>query len=115
VRARDTENKLSPMSDPLLVTTAPADSNDQTPPTEPANITAQSDGGFLQVTWSASTDDFAPQSLIRYDIYVDGFLRRVVVGETAAEVDFYVDEQIVTIIAVDTADNASSPGTAPIG
>jgi hypothetical protein len=42
-------------------------------------------------------------------------LRRVVVGETAAEVDFYFGEQTVTVIAVDTADNESAPGTVPIG
>jgi chitodextrinase len=115
VRARDSENKLSPMSDPLVVTTAPADPNDLTPPTEPSNVTAPSIGGFLLVSWSPSTDDITPQALIRYDIYVDGQLRRVVVGETSAEVDFYVDEQIVTVIAVDAADNGSPAGTAPVG
>jgi hypothetical protein len=36
------------------------------------------------------------------------------VGETAVEVDFYFDEQNVTIIAVDTADNESVPATVPI-
>jgi chitodextrinase len=115
VRARDNEGKLSPMSDPLVVTTAPADPSDQTPPTQPTNITADNIGGFLLVSWSASSDNLAPASLIRYDIYVDGQLRRVVVGETTAEVDFYIDEQTVTVIAVDTADNESEPATIPIG
>lgn len=115
VRARDSENKQSPMSDPLLVTTTASDPNDQSPPTAPANVTVNSDGAFLMVSWSASTDDLAPASLIRYDIYVDGFLRRVVVGETAAEVDFYFGEQTVTIIAVDTADHESEPVSVPIG
>jgi hypothetical protein len=115
VRARDSEGNQSPMSDPLVVTTAPADPNDHTPPTPPANVTAPSIGGFLLVSWSASTDDVAPPSLIRYDIYVDGQLRRVVVGETSAEVDFYFEEQNVTVIAVDTADNQSEPVTVPRG
>ena len=115
VRARDSEGNLSPMSDPLLVTTAPADPGDQTGPTQPGNISAENIGGFLLVSWDPATDDFAPQSLIRYDIYVDGQLRRVVVGETAAEVDFYFEEQTVTVIAVDTADNESEPATIPIG
>ncbi len=115
VRARDGEGNLSPMSDPLPVTTAPADPNDQTPPAQPANITADNIGGFLLVSWSPSTDDHAPPSLISYDIYVNGQLRRVVVGETAAEVDFYAGEDhTVTVIAVDTADNESVPGTIPI-
>jgi chitodextrinase len=115
VRARDSEGNLSPVSDPLLVTTAPADPNDQTPPTQPANISAQDIGGFLLVSWSPSSDNLAPPSLIRYDIYVDGQLRRIVVGGTAAEVDFYFEERTVTVIAVDTADNESAPGTIPIG
>jgi chitodextrinase len=116
VRARDSEGNPSPMSDPVIVTTEPADPDDQTPPTQPADVIAQDVGGFLLVSWSPSTDDLAPPSLIRYDIYVDGELRRVVVGETAAEVfDFYFGEQTVTVIAVDTADNESEPATVPIG
>ena len=116
VRARDPEGNQSPMSDPLLVTTAPADPNDQTPPTQPANITAENIGGFLLVSWNASSDNLAPPALIRYDIYVNDQLRRVVVGETAAEVDFYFGEDhTVTVVAVDTADNASTPGSISIG
>jgi chitodextrinase len=115
VRARDAENNLSALSDPLPVMTAPPDPGDQASPTRPANITVENIGGFLLVGWSPSVDNVAPQSLIRYDIYVDGELRRVVVGETAAEVDFYVEERTVTVVAVDTADNESEPGTAPTG
>jgi chitinase len=114
VRARDSQGKLSPMSDPLVVTTAPADPDDQTPPTPPSNVTVESLGGFLLVAFDPSTDNAAPAALIRYDIYVDGVLRRVAVGETAVEVDFYFEEQTVTVIAVDTADNASAPVTVPI-
>ena len=114
VRARDGEGNLSPVSDPLFVTTAAADPNDHTAPAPPANITADNIGGFLLVSWSPSADDVAPSALVRYDIYVNGQLRRVVVGETAAEVDFYPGEDhTVTVIAVDTADNASTPGTIP--
>ena len=91
------------------MTTDPADPNDHTPPTEPMNVTAENDGGFIIVSWEPSTDDLAPQSLIRYDVYVNGKLRAVVVGRTiAAEVD---SEFGVNDIAVDTADNESSPGT----
>jgi chitodextrinase len=115
VRARDTDGNLSSLSDALLVTTLPADPNDQTPPTQPSNVTAENIGGFLLVSWNPSTDNLAAQSLIRYDIYVNGELRRVVVGATAAEVDFYVGEDhTVSVVAVDTADNESIPGTIPI-
>lgn len=115
VRARDTDGHQSPMSDPLQVTTAPADPADQAPPTPPEDVTANSIGGFLLVSWSASSDNLAPASLLRYDIYVNGQLRRVVIGDTAAEVDFYFGEDhTVTVIAVDTADNESTPVSIPI-
>ena len=106
VRARDIDGNLSPVSDPVFVTTEPANPNDQTPPTQPANITAENTGGFHLVRWDPSTDDFAPQSFIRYDVYVNGELRAVVVGTTTAEVELYLGEtSTITVIAVDTADN----------
>jgi hypothetical protein len=112
VRAQDYDGNVSPFSDPLFVTTEPANPNDHTPPTAPTNITAEDTGGFFLVRWDPSTDDFAPQSLIRYDVYVDGELRAVVVGNTAAEVELYLGvTSTVAIIAIDTADNESAPGT----
>jgi chitodextrinase len=110
VRARDVDGNLSPLSDPLAVTTDAADPDDQTPPAQPANITAEV-GGFITLRWDPSTDDVAPQSLIRYDVYVNGDLRAVVVGDTMAEVDSDYGVNVITIIAVDTADNESAPGT----
>ena len=41
VRARDVDGNLSPLSDPVFVTTQPANPDDHTPPTQPANITAR--------------------------------------------------------------------------
>ena len=94
------------------MTTDPADPNDHTPPTQPTNITANKDGAFINLRWDPSTDDVAPQSFIRYDVYVNGELRTVVVGSTTAQVesDYGVTNNI-SIIAVDTADNESVPGT----
>lgn len=112
VRARDGDGNYSPMSDPVFVTTDPIDPNDQTPPTEPANVTAENTGGFHLVRWDASTDDLAPHQFIRYDVYVNGQLQTVVVGATSAEVELYLGEtSTITVIAVDTADNESAPGT----
>jgi chitodextrinase len=112
VRARDSDGNLSPMSDPMFVTTLAANPNDHTPPTSPANVTAENTGGFHMVRWEASTDDFAGQQFIRYDIYVNGQLQRVVVGATTAEVELYLDEtSTITVIAVDTADNESQPAS----
>jgi hypothetical protein len=112
VRARDVDGNWSPMSDPLIVTTAAANPDDHTPPTQPANITAEDDGALVIVNWDPSSDDFAPQALIRYDVYVDDELRVVVVGNTAASIEIdYGVSSVITIIAVDTADNESVPGT----
>ena len=111
VRARDVNGNLSPFSDPVFVTTEPPNPNDHTPPTQPANITANNDGAFINVGWSASTDDVAPQSLIRYDVYVNGVLGAVVVGQTTAQVEADYGVATIAIVAVDTADNASAPGT----
>jgi chitinase len=116
VRARDVDGNWSPFSDPLFVTTAPANPNDHIPPTPPTNVTAESDGALFLVRWDPSTDDFAPQSLIRYDVYVNGELRAVVVGNTTAEVENeYGVTQVITVVAVDTADNESAPGTITVG
>jgi chitodextrinase len=114
VRARDVDGNLSPFSDPVFVTTEPADPNDHTPPTRPLDVIAENDGGHLAVRWTPSTDDLAPQSFIRYDVYVNGELRAVVVGHTSAEAeaDFGVNE--IAVIAVDTADNESVPGTTTV-
>ena len=111
MRARDIDGNFSPFSDPVFVTTAPANPEDHTPPTQPANITSQSDGAFLNLHWDASTDDFSPQSFIRYDVYVNDELRAVVVGTAAAQVEVDYGVNTVAIIAVDTADNESVPGT----
>jgi hypothetical protein len=100
------------MSDPVFVTTLPANPNDHTPPTSPANVTAENTGGFHMVRWEASTDDFAAQQFIRYDLYVNDQLQTVVVGVTSGEVELYLNEtSTITIIAVDTADNESPPAS----
>jgi chitodextrinase len=112
VRARDSDGNDSPMSDPTFVTTDPIDPNDQTPPTQPANLAAEDTGGFHLVSWTASTDDLAPPQFIRYDIYVNDVLQTVVVGTTSAEVELYLNEtSTITVIAVDTADRESAPAS----
>lgn len=111
VRARDVDGNLSPVSDPVIVITDPIDPNDVTPPTAPANLAAESNGAFVTVSWDASTDDFAPQQFVRYDVYVDGVLSAVIVGGTTTDVEADYGEHTITVIAVDTADNESAPST----
>ena len=111
VQARDIDGNFSPVSDPVFVTTDPADPNDHTPPTQPMNVTAEADGAHIIVRWDPSTDDLAPQSFIRYDVYVNGELRAVVVGDATAVVEGDYGVNNISVIAVDTADNESTPGT----
>jgi hypothetical protein len=115
VRARDVDGNWSPLSEPLFVTTEAANPDDRTPPSQPTNLTAEDLGGHFLLRWDPSTDDFAPQSFIRYDIYVDGVLRAVSVGNTIAEIETEPGVSTITIIAVDTADNESAPGTMTVG
>jgi chitodextrinase len=114
VRARDVDGNWSPFSEPVFVTTDPSDPNDHTPPTQPANVAALVDGGHIVVSWEPSTDNVAPQAFIRYDVYVNGELRAVVVGKASAEVEGDFGVNNISVIAVDTADNASAPGTTTV-
>ena len=102
---------MSPVSDPVFVTTDPADPNDHTPPTPPVNVTAETDGGHIVVRWDPSTDDLASPTFIRYDVYVNGELRAVVVGKAGAAVEGDFGLNNISVVAVDTADNESAPGT----
>jgi hypothetical protein len=111
IRARDVDGNLSPFSDPVFVTTDAADPNDQMPPTPPLNVAAEADGGHIIVRWDLSTDDLALQTFIRYDVYVNGELRAVVVGRASAEVEGDPGVNDISVIAVDAADNESAPGT----
>lgn len=111
VEARDVDGNVS-LSDPVLVTTHPPHPDDVTPPTPPRNVTVQNSAGPLIVSWEASTDDFAPQSLIRYQVYVNGELSAVVVGETTStQFESALEIGEISVVAVDTADNESAPGT----
>jgi chitodextrinase len=117
VQARDFGNNLSPVSDPVNVTTEPSNPNDVTPPTTPANLREDHFGdGEIHLRWDASTDDLDPQSLIRYNVYVNGILSDFPVGLTRSIVYATSADGIetITIIAVDTAGNESAPATITI-
>jgi len=112
VQARDDGNNLSPFSDPVTLTTAAPNSVDTTPPTRPGNLEGIDQGcGEVWLSWTQSTDDFDDQSLIRYDIYVNGMLDHSVVGvdSTIAFGDWQVN--VFDIVAVDTSGNQSAPAT----
>jgi chitodextrinase len=117
VRAYDYAYHLGPFSDPITVTTLPANPDDTTPPTTPGvNAYSFGDGSTeTQVSWSQSTDDFDVQSNITYYVYLNGVLQEALVG-SGGPISVYAEfgENLIEVIARDTAGNASAPGTATI-
>jgi chitodextrinase len=111
VQAKDGANWSSP-SNTLTVTTEPRNPNDTTPPTRPANLWADYWGGNeIQLIWDQSVDDLDPQSIIRYDVYVNGVLDDIRVGSGRSNVYIVEGLNTLTVIAVDTASNESAEAT----
>jgi chitodextrinase len=114
VQARDFAGLQSPLSDPVTVTTAPADASDTTPPTTPSNLSGDSSSADAEtsLSWGQSTDNVTPQSLIQYEIYVNGVLDHTLVGRGRTVVYGTVGmTNIFEVIAVDAAGNRSAPAT----
>jgi chitodextrinase len=115
VQARDFGGNLSPMSDPLTVTTEASDPNDTKPPTTPGNLTDNGmsfPDGETWLFWEESTDNVDPQSVIRYDVYVNGVLDHSLIG--ADSTILYGAPGVSNtfqVIAVDSAGNQSAPAT----
>ena len=115
VRANDFGGNASPISDPVTVITEARDTTDTEPPITPANFRDNGmsfQDGETWLFWDQSTDNVDPQSVIRYDIYVNGVFdhslmgygQTVVYGNAGVENTFQV-------IAVDSAGNPSAPAT----
>lgn len=113
IQARDRLNNLSPPSD-IAVTTLPSNPNDVTPPTMPGNLTAFHYEGDreMSLSWNPSVDDFDAQSVIRYDVYVNGVLEDILIGKSFLQTLYgEFGTNTVTVIAIDTAGNQSAPAT----
>jgi Fibronectin type III domain len=113
IQARDKSNNLSPPSN-IAVTTKPSNPNDVTPPTMPANLTAFHYEGDreMSLSWTQSVDDFDAQSVIRYDVYVNGVLEDILIGRSYLQTVYGVfGTNTVTVIAIDTAGNQSTAAT----
>ena len=72
VRARDFAGNLSPASETVAVTTPEPNPDDVTPPTTPTLVGWPVDNCEVHLDWTESTDDFDPQFVIEYEIYVNG-------------------------------------------
>lgn len=93
-----------------VTVTTPA-TTDTTPPSAPANLRLSPESASPEVwlDWDPSTDDTDPQSLILYDVYVNGeFAEHGVIGGTDTIVYCRGEgENTITVRAVDTSGNAS--------
>ena len=63
------------------------------------------------MVWNQSTDDLDPQSIIRYDIYVNGVLEAITVGSGRSHLYVVKGSNTITLIAIDTAGNESAVAT----
>jgi hypothetical protein len=115
VQASDFGGNVSPVSDPITVTTEASDPSDTTPPTTPGNLTDNGmsfQDGETWLFWQQSTDNVDPQPVIRYDIYVNGVLDHSLIG--ADRTILYGNPFVFNtyqVIAVDSAGNQSAPAT----
>jgi hypothetical protein len=116
-QARDNGPNWSPVSEPVSFTT-PTAPTDVTPPSVPAGFAAWDVGdgsGEINAFWSASTDDFTPQSLIRYEVFLNGELADVAAGSWTRSVMYGVNgTNFVEVVAVDVAGNRSAAATATV-
>jgi chitodextrinase len=110
VEARDNGINWSQPSEPVTVRTKASNPNDRTPPSSPTELRA-SDAyeGEIILRWNLSTDDLDAQSIIRYDVYVNGILSDIVVGRGRSLVYGIDGLNTISVVAVDTAGNASAP------
>lgn len=114
VQGRDNWDNWSPLSNEITVTTQPSDPNDTMPPTAPTNLT---DFGMTSVCevwlfWTQSVDNVDPQSVLRYEVSVNGRLDHSVIGRDRTILYGDVNGQnVFTVAAVDVAGNRSAPAT----
>ena len=100
----------------ISVATTPNDGSDVTPPTQPANVFADSYGDLeMQVWWTASTDNVTPQHVIVYEIFVNGKHENTAIGRNMTPSAYGVcGDNEVTVVAIDEAGNRSLAGRTTI-
>jgi chitodextrinase len=115
VIAQDFGGNASPLSDPVSVTTEAMDQGDTSPPTTPGNLTDNGmsfPDGETWLFWQASTDNVDPQSIIRYDVYLNGVFNHSLLGTTRTILYGNPDAlNTYQVIAVDSAGNQSAPAS----
>jgi hypothetical protein len=93
----------------VVTVTTPA-VTDHTPPTTPTNLrfSPNTSSPELWLDWDPSTDDTDPQSLILYDVYINGVPEHALIGGTDTIVYCReTGENRLTMQAVDSSGNKS--------
>ncbi len=113
VRAKDAAGNWSLPSATLTVATTPAGTVDVTAPSTPAQLAAFEDYcGDVFVVWNESVDDNDTAAELQYDVYLNGSLQQTVQGRGWAAFNVStLGPAELTVIAVDSAGNASSPAS----
>jgi fibronectin type 3 domain-containing protein len=110
IQALDQDANASTSNAVTLTTEA---SSDVTPPSAPTNVRIVGSNGCPEffVGWTQSTDDTDPQSLIEYEIYVNGVLSPLAVSAGVDQDFVYATDSganTFTVKAVDQAGNTSA-------
>jgi hypothetical protein len=103
--------------DSRAVTILDSSSGDTTPPTTPANLSANVFGdGETWLSWSASTDNATPSALLTYEVFLNGQLDQTIGGGFTQAILYAELGRLNTIdvVAVDGAGNRSAPATTTV-
>jgi hypothetical protein len=115
VQAQDFERQLSPVSDPVTVTTEARDTSDTTAPTMPANLNTAGmywADGETWLFWDKSTDATTAQSVIEYRVLLNGVFDHSIVGFNRTILYGNPNSwNTYTVIAVDASGNESAPAS----
>jgi hypothetical protein len=115
VQAEDFAHQLSPLSDPVTVTTEARDTSDTTGPTMPGNLNTAGmywADGETWLFWDNSTDDTTAQSVIEYRVLLNGVYDHSVVGFNRTILYGNPNSwNTYTVIAVDASGNESAPAS----
>jgi hypothetical protein len=104
-------------SDGGAITILESSTGDTTPPTTPANLSANVFGdGETWLSWGASSDNATPTGLIVYEVYLNGRFDQGIGGGYTQAI-LYADLGVVStieVLAVDGAGNKSAPATVTV-
>jgi hypothetical protein len=104
-------------SDSRAITILESSTGDATPPTTPANLSANVFGdGETWLSWSASSDNATPTGLIVYEVYLNGRFDQPIGGGYTQAI-LYADLGVMNTIealAVDGAGNKSAAATVTV-